>query len=138
MTGGIAWIDTGALLALASPRDQYHARALDLAASHRDAGGQWVSSVLVMSEFHRRILYRVGPAVARSAVAHLLADPASRWLEVTPDLVSRAVSAWLERFQDQDFSLTDAVSFELMQREGLTQAFAFDRHYVVAGFQLLG
>jgi len=137
MTGGHAWIDTSALLALASPRDQYHKRAVGVAASYEQSGGQWVSSVLVLGEFHRRILYRAGPAVARSAVARLLGDPANRWLDVTTALVSSAVSAWLERFHDQDFSLTDAVSFELMKREGLTEAFAFDRHYLVAGFTLL-
>ena len=43
----------------------------------------------------------------------------------------------IERFHDQDFSLTDAVSFELMVREGLSEAFAFDRHFTVAGFQLV-
>jgi len=137
MTGGTAWIDTSALLALASPRDQYHARAVGLAASHRQAGGRWVSSVLVLGEFHRRTLYRAGPSVARGAVTRLLADPANRWLDVTTSVASGAVSSWLERFHDQDITLTDAVSFELMTREGLTHAFAFDKHYAVAGFQLL-
>ncbi|MBI2402845.1 MAG: PIN domain-containing protein [Gemmatimonadetes bacterium] len=137
MPGGIAWIDTGALVALASPRDQYHARAVALAQSFAQAGGRWVSSVLVLAEFHWQMLRRSGPAVARSSLAPVLADPAYRWLDVTTAIVSRAVNNWLERFHDQDFSLTDAVSFELMKREGLTEAFAFDRHYVVAGFQLL-
>ena len=137
MAGGPAWIDTSALLALASPRDQHHKRALKIAASREKSGGQWVSSVLVLDEFHRHVLYRVGAAAARSAVSQLLADPGTRWLDTTTALVSAAVSEWLERFEDQDFSLTDAVSFELMKRERLADAFAFDRHYLVAGYRLL-
>lgn len=93
--------------------------------------------MLVLGEFHRQMLSRGGPTVARSSLAPVLADPACRWLDVSAALVASAVSAWLERFHDQDFSLTDAVSFELMKREGLTEAFAFDRHYLVAGFTLL-
>ena len=135
--GARAWIDTSALLALASPRDQYHARAVELAAAHRRAGGQWVSSVMVLDEMHRAILYRRKAALARLMVSKLLDDPAIKWMDVTTTTVSAAVSAWLERFHDQDFSLTDAVSFELMTRERLSDAFAFDRHFIVAGFRLL-
>jgi predicted nucleic acid-binding protein len=52
-------------------------------------------------------------------------------------LVSDAVFSWLDRSPDQSFPLADAVSFELMRRERLTRAFAFDQHYVTAGFELL-
>lgn len=138
MRAGRAWIDTGALLALASPRDPYHARAVAAVRSRQGPGREWVSSVLVLGEFHRLVLYRAGPAPARAAVARLLADPATRWLEVGAAEVSGATSAWLERFPDQDYSLTDAVSFELMRREGIVEAFAFDRHYLTAGFRLIG
>ena len=43
----------------------------------------------------------------------------------------------LERFRDQRFSLADAVSFEVMSRDGLEQAFAFDRRFRTAGFEML-
>jgi len=51
--------------------------------------------------------------------------------------VRDAVSAWLERFRDQRFSMTDAVSFEVMRRERLKTAFAFDQDFETAGFGLL-
>jgi predicted nucleic acid-binding protein len=47
------------------------------------------------------------------------------------------VLRWLNRFPDQRFSLIDAVSFEVMRRERLTSAFAFDRQFEVEGFELL-
>ena len=47
------------------------------------------------------------------------------------------MSAWLVRFQDQPFSLVDAVSFEVMRAEGVRSAFAFDPHFEIAGFELL-
>jgi predicted nucleic acid-binding protein len=48
-----------------------------------------------------------------------------------------AVANWLARFADQKFSLTDAVSFEVMRRRSLRHAFAFDAHFQVAGFDFL-
>ena len=42
----------------------------------------------------------------------------------------------LEKFSDQDFSFADAVSFVVMKDLGIKHAFAFDRHFVRAGFSL--
>ncbi|MEP6780826.1 MAG: hypothetical protein ABJC26_13105 [Gemmatimonadaceae bacterium] len=38
---------------------------------------------------------------------------------------------------DERFSLTDAVTLELMRRERITRAFAFDQDFSTAGFALL-
>ena len=45
------------------------------------------------------------------------------------------MSAWLERFRDQRFSLADAVSFEVMSQDGIEHAFAFDYGFRKAGFE---
>ena len=43
----------------------------------------------------------------------------------------------LARYADQDFSLADAVSFAVMRRRTIAEAFAFDRHFLIAGFILI-
>ena len=96
-----------------------------------------MSTFLVLGEFHTHLRYRVGPEIARRTVGELLDDPAYEWRDVTGDLVRGGITAWLDRFEDQPFSLTDVVSFELMRSEGITKAFSFDRHFQVAGFDLL-
>lgn len=133
-----ALIDTGALLALANPRDQYHARAVELGRRSLTGGGRWLGTTLVLAEFHGHLLHRRGAEAARTVVAQLLDDPAYEWVDVTVGLVRAAIGAWLERYRDQRFSLTDAVSFEIMRREGLTVAFAFDTDFLTAGYELLG
>ena len=133
-----ALVDTSALLALASGRDQWHARAVDTARSHEAAGGRYVGTVAVLAEFHARMRYIRGPAPAREAVGRLLADSMHEWLAVTPEVVHHAHSGWLLKYPDQNFSLTDAISFETMRRARVTHAFAFDRHFEAAGFKLIG
>jgi hypothetical protein len=40
----------------------------------------------------------------------------------------------LKKFDDQNFSYTDAVSFAIMKREKIKKAFCFDKHFKTAGF----
>ncbi len=133
-----AAVDTGALLALASSRDQYHAQAVAIERRFRENGGRWVGTVLVLSELHAHLVRRADAAVARRVIAALLRDPAYEWREVPVDLIRAAVSAWLERFPDQRFSMTDAVTFEVMRTLRINRAFAFDRDFVTAGYDLMG
>jgi predicted nucleic acid-binding protein len=93
--------------------------------------------VLVLGEFHAHLLYLAGPARARRVTLDLLEDAIYSWVNVDVGIVSAATSGWLERFSDQKFSLIDAVSFEVMKRNRLSIAFAFDRHFQVAGYQQL-
>jgi predicted nucleic acid-binding protein len=130
-------VDTGALLALAEKRDQHHIRATEIADSHLRSGGRLVGTTLVMSEFYSHLMYLRGPAAARAVLTHLLDDPIYEWIDVGVEVVREAKVRWLAKFADQDFSLVDAVSFEVMRRERLKSAFAFDEHFAVAGFALL-
>ncbi len=132
-----ALVDTSALLALARRRDQHHARAVEIADRHLAAGGQYVGTTLVLGELHSHLLYLRGPRDARAVLLHLLDDPVHEWVEVPASLVREAVVNWLARYPDQRFSIVDAVSFEVMRRMGLRHAFAFDRHFEVAGFEVL-
>ncbi len=132
-----ALVDTGALLALARAKDQHHGDAVAIAERHLAAGGRFVGTTAVLTELHSHLLYLRGAREARTIVTHLLDDPVHEWLDIGADLVRDAVTRWLARFADQRFSLIDAISFEVMRRRRLTQAFAFDHDFEVAGFELL-
>lgn len=45
--------------------------------------------------------------------------------------------AIIRQYVDKDFSLTDAISFAVMERLGIGHAFAFDRHFAQYGVALL-
>ncbi|CAN5639987.1 hypothetical protein BH23GEM10_BH23GEM10_07580 [soil metagenome] len=132
-----ALADTSALLALARRGDQHHSEASTLADAWLAAGNRFVGTVHILGELHSHLLYLRGPGPARTALRHLLADPAHEWFDVGCELVGEAIVNWLERYDDQPFSLIDAVSFETMRRERVTHAFAFDHHFEIAGFELL-
>ena len=66
-----------------------------------------------------------------------LADPRHEVRHTTSELLAAAVERWLRRFDDQPFSLTDAVSFEIMRSEGIAEAFTLDKHFAVAGYTMI-
>jgi uncharacterized protein len=130
-------IDTGALLAVANPRDQYHDQAVEIGRRFLAGGGRWVGTTLVLAEIHGHLLQRRDPRTARVHLRSLLDDPVYEWHDATAELVREAQARWMERFRDQRFTLTDAVSFEIMRRLRLTTAFAFDHHFETAGYERL-
>lgn len=127
--------DTGAWLAFFHRRDRYHEAAASQFRSLRERRTELLVTDLILAELHLHLLRGFGPVVAREYLAAVKSDPLV--LEVFTDaaLQRAAVSDWLERFKDQPFSFTDAVSFAVMTDRGITTAFTFDEHFDIVGFQ---
>lgn len=100
-------------------------------------GGTLVTTSLVLAEMHVLLLRLGGPATAIKFLDGVAADPTHEVVDVDRDLRLAGIERWLRRFGDQEFSLADAVSFEVMRRRRLRRALALDRHFEVAGFELV-
>jgi predicted nucleic acid-binding protein len=66
-----ALIDSSALLALANPRDQYHAPAVTIGRRFLSGGGRWVGSALVLGELHAHLLRWRGLGDASSSASDI-------------------------------------------------------------------
>ncbi len=127
------FVDTSAWYPLADPGHPDHAALAGELTERVRAGMRIVTTNLVVAETHALLLRRVG----RGGALRFLREVRRELLLVelsTADLEERAASAWLERFEGQPFSLTDAVSFTVMSDRGITQAMTLDRHFAAAGF----
>ncbi|NUQ11879.1 MAG: PIN domain-containing protein [Gemmatimonadaceae bacterium] len=99
------------------------------------AGTRLVTSNLVVMETHALLLHRAGRQVALT-FAQTVAQPPTVLVTSTPELEEAALTAWLGRYRDQDFSLADGVSFAIMTSRRISRALALDRHFLAAGFDL--
>ena len=89
-----------------------------------------------MGETYTLVRLRLGHAAAHEFLQRVRASDRTARTFVAEAWEYEAENI-LAQFDDQDFSFVDATSFVVMRRLGLTQAFAFDDHFSVAGFELV-
>jgi len=130
------FLDTSGWLAVTLDREEHHDSARPYYERELRAGTRFVTTNLVLSEMHVLIARRSPPHALRF-LDDIRKDPTHSVVYSDADLEREAIDRWLRPFADQRFSLADAVSFEVMRRERLTVAFALDRHFRTAGFELI-
>jgi hypothetical protein len=109
-----------------------------VSAALRDAvreGRRLVTTNLVVAETHALLLSRVGRDPALAFLRGARQAP-TVVVECDPGLEAKALADWIDRYADQDFTLTDAVSVAVMAERGIDTALSLDRHFAVAGFVL--
>jgi len=125
----VIFVDTGAWFALAVRNDPDHAAALAWLRANREA---LVTSDYVLAE--TATLLRVRDKTSRGhrlavSVATSLYRQESAFLEkITDGDIATGLNIF-RKFSDHSFSFVDCTSFALIERTGITQAFAFDRHF---------
>lgn len=124
------FVDTSFWLALWSKRDPDHERVLPLL---KRLEGQRLSSVLVTSNhvvFETLTLAktRAGHDLAVEMGRGLYSQHLARIHQATQE-EEQAAFAYLARYADQGFSAVDCLSFVLMDRLGMHEAFTLDKHF---------
>jgi len=130
------FVDAGAWIALTDTRDKYHKAASDLYSGILSDHRVLVTTSLVVAEAYIIIRRTGGHEPALRFLRSLRESIRLRKIYSDANLEAEAEEL-LERFSDQDFSLADAVSFVVMGDREIEEAFAFDRHFVTAGFGVL-
>ncbi len=135
--GEAVFVDSGAWIALALTRDPLHARARELWDMLRGAGARLHTSVPVVIETFTFL--------DRNASR----DTALRWKEalgkrgtvtILPCDLRDLEKSW-DYFQRADLhklSAVDATSFVIMTRTRIRLAYAFDHHFAMVGFRMVG
>ncbi|MCG3197310.1 MAG: hypothetical protein GHCLOJNM_01795 [bacterium] len=125
--------DTGYFLALLNPRDALHRVALDLA---QDLSYPLLTTTWVLTEVADACAKPPNRQRFTTFVDRLRRDPTATVVGLDQDLFEQGLGLFRNR-PDKEWSLTDCISFVVMEREGLTEAFTGDRHFVQAGFNAL-
>lgn len=130
------FLDTSYAIALASPPDAYHARAVALARRIEEEKGQLVTTRAVVIEIGNALAkqrYRASAVVLLEALEN---DPVVEIVPLSEALYAKALQLYRER-PDKEWGLTDCISFVVMQERHLTEALTTDAHFRQAGFRAL-
>lgn len=127
-------LDTFFIQGLLNRRDRFHGRCKALLPQVRAA-----KQVLVTEAVLLEVAAALG-AVDRSSAARFIrrcyVTPNIQVVTVDTPLLIRGLTLYESR-PDKAWSLTDCISFVVMEEHGITEAATGDRHFVQAGYRAL-
>lgn len=119
------FVDTGAWFAYFVRRDPDHAAAVAWMRQNRQP---LVTTDYVLDELLTLLKLRENYSVAVAAGEALLLQRVARIEQITIDDIARAWEVF-RQYHDKDWSFTDCTSKVVIERLGITLAFAFDSHF---------
>ena len=122
--------DTSFWIALQVARDHRHGTATELWRGDR---GPVRTSNLVVGETWTWLRRRAGHEAALRFLDVIEHSQRVSVVAVDEAIDERAWT-WLRRHDERTYSYVDATSFEIMRRERITEALAFDGDFAAAGF----
>jgi uncharacterized protein len=127
------FVDTSAWYVLALSSDAEHRKVAAALRQRLERGVGIVTTNLIVAETHALLMRRTDRKTALSFVREVRRAP-NIVITSSPEDEETAVTDWLEKFDDQLFSFTDAVSFAVMSDRGIREVLALDHYFSVAGF----
>lgn len=129
-------VDTSAFVAIQHNRGQEHGRAVEALTALVDRGASLIATNYVFAETYNTLLSRAGRRLAFQWGDGMRAGTGINFVRVDEGTED---AAWeiLESHDDKQWSYVDAVSFALMERDGIGTAFAFDDHFRQRGLAVI-
>jgi len=125
--------DTSFYVALLSPRDSLHMRAIGLVGTRP---ARTVTTEFVLIETANFFTAPKLRPLFAALVTTIRNDPGAVVVPSTSEWYSRGLKLFLNR-SDKEWSLTDCISFAVMTEFGLIDALTADHHFVQAGLAAL-
>jgi predicted nucleic acid-binding protein len=95
-----------------------------------------VATAWVLTEFADALWHPANRARFITTLNHLKTNPQGRIVPANEATFDKGVKLFEAR-ADKEWSLTDCISFVVMQQEGITEALTGDHHFEQAGFVAL-
>ena len=130
------FIDTSAFVALRNRGEHEHDAARATLSGLVSERASLVTSNYVFSETYTALLVRAGREEAIQWGRRFRSGEAIEMARID-ELVEQDAWSIIESHTDKRWSHVDATSFALMEREGITEAFAFDHHFAQRGLTLV-
>jgi predicted nucleic acid-binding protein len=129
------FLDTSFVVALHASDDQSHRHAVDGWLSVLSQRRRLITTTFILDETATLLNARGLHELAVTAGTQIIKSPAVTLLHVDVGLLERGW-AYFCRHADKRYSLTDCISFVVMQERGLREALTFDQHFTQAGFEV--
>jgi len=134
VTGDRVFLDTVFVQALLNKDDQYHPQAKRLFPRVRAAREVWLTTAVLLEVGNA--LSGIDRGAAATFIRRCFETPNMHVAEVDQPLLVRGLQLFEHR-PDKTWSLTDCISFTVMDDLGILDAATADQHFVQAGYRAL-
>jgi len=124
-------IDTCSLISFYDRGDQNHNLTRDFLSSLQSEKIPIIINNLIVAETYRRLLYDLNRSIAISFIEEL--TPFFKSVEIEQNDILSAMKI-IKKLDDQEITLTDAVSMAIMKKYHILKAFSYDFHFTLLGF----
>lgn len=133
------FVDTGAFYALIDRDDPYHVVAHKEWSELLHQKTPLIISNYIVSETYTLLRYRLGADISQKFLAAIEDNAKLGRIEIrlSNHEVERLAQKLLFQYQEHALSYTDAVSFAMIKHYRIPRAFSFDRHFALAGAQII-
>ena len=132
----IYFLDTSYIIALEIKNEDYHSQVQQNWLVLADSQPLLITTTYIFDEvvtfFNSRNLHEKAVEIGN----RLLKSPDIELIEINHYLFSQAWQ-YFQKYQDKSYSLTDYLSFIVMENRNIYTALSLDNHFVQAGFQIL-
>jgi predicted nucleic acid-binding protein len=128
------FLDTSAIFAVMDADDGNHRKASKIWSQLLETDSQILVSNYVLVEAFALIQHRLGMKAVRIFQEDIMPVLTVEWVDEA--VHSSGVASLLAAAQ-RKLSLVDCISFVIMRKVGIKEAFAFDRHFAAEGFRCL-
>lgn len=133
------FVDTGAFYAFIDRDDPYHVVAYKEWSQLLRQKTPLIISNYIVSETYTLLRYRLGASISQKFLAVI--EDSFKIGRIEVKLATREVEKLAQKlllqFKEHDLSYTDAVSFAMIRHYRIPRAFSFDRHFALAGAQII-
>ena len=129
----LVFADAFFYFALLNPDDDKHAQARQFIGAF---DGTIVTTAWVLTEVGDGLAQVVNRPLFLELMSEIRTDPDVVVVPPDAELFEQGLELYRRR-PDKDWSLTDCISFVVMQRENITDALTGDHHFEQAGFRAL-
>lgn len=125
--------DTGYWVALLNPKDELHQKARDISKQMDSLYILTSEMVLaeVLNDFSKRGAFFRQAAI--ELIESLYNHPNVTVIQQSSSQFQEGLLLYKKRL-DKEWSITDCVSFKIMEEYGITEALAYDKHFEPVGF----
>lgn len=127
------FVDTYYYLAVLSESDAAHRRAVEIT---RRLFAPTITTAWVLTEVADALSDPPQRRAFLTLLESIRSDPTVTIIPPSEELFEAGLDLFARR-PDKDWSLTDCISFVVMERHGLTEVLTADHHFEQAGFKMM-